>query len=96
MGKRSSAGVPRRNGRGGPPIFSAEGGVAASALPRLRTGEAIYRELDLAHVTDRERLLAALIAHPILLERPIIICDDARAVIGRPPERVDELLVPVR
>jgi arsenate reductase len=62
----------------------------------MRTGEAIYRELDLAHVTDRERLIAALIAHPILLERPIIICDDARAVIGRPPERVDELLAPAR
>jgi arsenate reductase len=65
-------------------------------LHNMRTGEAIYRELDLAHVTDRERLIAALIAHPILLERPIVICDDARAVIGRPPERVDELLAPAR
>jgi arsenate reductase len=58
----------------------------------MRTGEAVYRELDLAHVTDRARLLAALVAHPILIERPIVIRDDARAVVGRPPERVDELL----
>ncbi|MBI3769731.1 MAG: arsenate reductase (glutaredoxin) [Deltaproteobacteria bacterium] len=58
----------------------------------MRTGEAIYRELDLAHVTDRARLLAALTAHPILIERPIVIRDDTRAVVARPPERVDELL----
>jgi arsenate reductase len=62
----------------------------------MRTGEAIYHELDLAHVTDRARLLAALTAHPILIERPIVIRDGARAVVGRPPERVDELLAPDR
>jgi arsenate reductase len=58
----------------------------------MRTGEPIYRELGLGAVTDRDRLLAALVAHPILIERPIVIRDDARAVVGRPPERVDELL----
>ena len=58
----------------------------------MRTGEPLYRELGLAAETDRERLLAALVAHPILIERPIVIRDDGRAVIGRPPSRVAELL----
>jgi arsenate reductase len=58
----------------------------------MRTGESLYRELGLAAVTDRDELLAALAAHPILIERPIIVRDDTRAVVGRPPERVDELL----
>lgn len=58
----------------------------------MRTGEAVYRELGLAAVTDRDRLLAAIAEHPILLERPIVIRDETRAVVGRPPERVDELI----
>ncbi len=58
----------------------------------MRTGEAIYRELGLADETDRERLLAALATHPILIERPIVIRDDGRAVVGRPSSRVAELL----
>ena len=42
------------------------------------------------HLSD-EAWLEALVAHPILIERPIVICGD-RAVVGRPPERVTEIL----
>ncbi|MDQ1496691.1 MAG: hypothetical protein QOF96_2479 [Actinomycetota bacterium] len=56
----------------------------------MRTGEAVYRELGLAGA-DREALLAAMVAHPILIERPIVIRGD-RAVVGRPPENVLDLL----
>lgn len=65
-------------------------GVPARAL--LRTGEAEYAELGLADPgkTD-EQLIAAMAAHPRLIERPIFVHGD-RAVIGRPPERVLELL----
>lgn len=55
----------------------------------MRTGERIYRELGLADA-DRDALLDAIVAHPILLERPVVVRGDA-AVIGRPPERVAEL-----
>ena len=56
----------------------------------VRTGEAVYGELGLA-AADRDALLDALAAHPVLIERPIVIVGD-RAVVGRPPERVRELL----
>jgi arsenate reductase (glutaredoxin) len=56
----------------------------------VRTGEPVYRELGLA-TADRDALLDALAAHPVLIERPIVIVGD-RAVVGRPPERVRELL----
>jgi arsenate reductase len=65
-------------------------GVPARAL--LRTGEPEYAELGLADPSlDDDALVAAMHAHPRLIERPIFVHDD-RAVIGRPPERVLELL----
>jgi arsenate reductase len=56
----------------------------------MRTGEAVYKELGLAEAGP-EALLAAMVAHPILIERPIVIRGD-RAVVGRPPENVLDLL----
>ena len=58
----------------------------------MRTKEPIYAELGLAKVTDPKKLVAAMVAHPILIERPIVIKDGKRAVLGRPPENVDALL----
>jgi arsenate reductase (glutaredoxin) len=56
----------------------------------MRTGESVYRELGLSEAST-EQLLEAITHHPILLERPIFVLGK-RAVIGRPPERVLELL----
>ncbi|MFC5951719.1 arsenate reductase (glutaredoxin) [Pseudonocardia lutea] len=56
----------------------------------VRTGEKLYKELGLADA-DRDTLLDALAAHPILIERPIVVVGD-RAVVGRPPEKVLDLL----
>lgn len=65
-------------------------GLPARGL--LRSGEAEYAELGLADpALDDERLIAAMAAHPALIERPVFVHGD-RAVIGRPPERVLELL----
>ncbi len=58
----------------------------------LRSGEDEYRELDLANqALGDDELIAAMVAHPRLIERPILIAGD-RAVIGRPPENILELL----
>jgi arsenate reductase len=56
----------------------------------MRTGEDIYQELALAE-EEGDALLEAIVAHPILLERPIVVRGD-RAVIARPPERLLDLL----
>jgi arsenate reductase len=65
-------------------------GIDARGL--LRAGEWEYTELGLADPSlDDEALIAAMVAHPVLIERPIFVHGD-RAVIGRPPERVLELL----
>lgn len=55
----------------------------------MRTNEPVYRELGLVSA-DKDRLLDAMVEHPILIQRPIVIRGD-RAVIGRPPERALEL-----
>ena len=58
----------------------------------IRTGEAPYRELGLADpATTEDDLVAAVAAHPILMQRPVVRRGD-RAVVGRPPEQVAELL----
>lgn len=56
----------------------------------MRTGESVYAELGLTDADDA-RLLDAIVAHPILLERPIVVRGE-RAVIARPPERALELI----
>ena len=55
----------------------------------MRTGEDVYRNLGLA-TANRDELLDAMVEHPILIERPIVI-HGGRAVIGRPPERALDL-----
>jgi arsenate reductase (glutaredoxin) len=56
----------------------------------MRTGEDRYAELGLA-TAGREELLAAMVADPVLIERPIVMRGD-RAVIARPPEALLDLL----
>lgn len=65
-------------------------GIAPRQL--LRNGEDEYKTLDLANpaLTDAQ-LIDAMIQHPKLIERPILIAGD-KAVIGRPPEKVLEIL----
>ena len=65
-------------------------GIPARQL--LRSGEDEYKNLQLGNpALDDDALIAAMVAHPKLIERPILTAGD-RAVVGRPPEKVLELL----
>ena len=59
----------------------------------VRMGEDEARELGLRDWDrdDPDRWIDAMVAHPRLIERPVVIRDD-RAVLGRPPSNVESLL----
>ncbi|WP_424683444.1 arsenate reductase (glutaredoxin) [Frateuria sp. YIM B11624] len=58
----------------------------------LRTGEAEYKELGLADpAVGDEAIVQAMVEHPRLIERPIVVAD-GKAALGRPPEAVLAIL----
>ena len=67
-------------------------GVAVAAL--LRRGEDVFKDAtDLPDLDDDAALAGWIAAHPIVLERPIVVDAKAgKAIVGRPPENVEELL----
>jgi len=68
------------------------GKLGISARQLLRTGEDDYKQLNLADAgLSDDQLIAAMAAHPKLIERPILVAGD-KAAIGRPPENVLEIL----
>jgi arsenate reductase (glutaredoxin) len=65
-------------------------GITARQL--LRTGEDVYEQLRLDDASlDEVALIDAMTKHPRLIERPIVVAD-GKAVIGRPPEVVLDIL----
>lgn len=66
--------------------------LGISARELLRTKEDAYKEHNLADQSKSDDdIIAAMIASPKLIERPIVINGD-QARIGRPPEQVLEIL----
>jgi arsenate reductase (glutaredoxin) len=57
----------------------------------VRKGEAVFKAKYAGRSLTDAEWIAALVADPILIERPIVVAG-RRAAIGRPPERVLELL----
>jgi arsenate reductase len=58
-----------------------------------RMGEDVAKELHLKELPhERDRWIEVMAANPILIERPILVTEDGRAVLGRPPEAVLDLL----
>ena len=65
-------------------------GIEARALMREREAEYKDQGLDNPDLTDTD-LINAMIQHPILIERPIVVTK-TKAAIGRPPETVLNIL----
>jgi arsenate reductase len=66
--------------------------LGMSARDLMRKGESVYKEKSLSdkNLTEGD-LIAAMIADPILIERPIVL-NGGKARIGRPPESVLEII----
>lgn len=66
--------------------------LGMSARELLRTGEAEYQSLGLDDpALDDASLIAVMVAHPKLIERPIVVAN-GKAALGRPPEAVLAIL----
>ncbi len=66
--------------------------LGCPARELLRRGEEAYAGLGLAAgLEDDDAVIAAMVEHPVLIERPVIVVGE-RAVIGRPPEKLLALL----
>lgn len=70
-------------------LIVAKLGINAEEL--VRKTEAVYKENYKGKVLSESEWIEAMVAHPILIERPILVNSD-RAVIGRPTEKVNEIL----
>ena len=57
----------------------------------VRKGEDVYKKEYAGKTLSRAQWIEAMVRHPILIERPIVVAGE-RAVIGRPPENVLTLL----
>lgn len=59
-----------------------------------RTGEKVATEIGLGDIPrdaeNRGRWVAAMVEHPILIQRPILTADDGTTVLGRDPESLRE------
>ena len=65
--------------------------LGLSARDIIRKGEKLYKELELNDESlPEDALLTAMAAHPILIERPIVV-NEQKAKLGRPPESVLEI-----
>ena len=66
--------------------------LGIAPLDLMRTKEDIYKELELGilSLSDKD-LIDLMVEHPILIERPIVIAN-GKAVLGRPPEQVLDIL----
>jgi len=64
-------------------------GIAPKAL--IRRNEAIWKQRFKDKVLPDDALIEAMVAHPKLIERPIVVYGN-KAVIGRPPEKIKTLL----
>lgn len=57
----------------------------------LRKGEAVYKEQYAGKSLSDEEWIQVMVENPVLIERPIVVKGD-KAVLGRPPENVLQLL----
>lgn len=71
-------------------LKAAQAALGLHAVEFCRVKEAAFAEAGLAKTDDDATLLAAMVATPKLIERPIVFAN-GKAALGRPPEQVLDL-----
>lgn len=72
-------------------LRAAQAALGLPAIQMMRTRESVFLDMNLGKDMPDEDLLRAMAQEPKLIERPILFAGD-RALIGRPPERILDLL----
>lgn len=65
--------------------------LGISPMQLVRKGEVVWKEKFKGKELSDDQVIEAMIANPRLIERPIVVKDQL-AVLGRPPERILELI----
>ena len=72
-------------------LEAARSALGCRPIKMMRSNEAQFKELGLHKDSDDGQLMKAMADAPILIERPIAF-KGTKAIIGRPPEAVNDLL----
>ena len=73
-------------------LISLLDGLGLEPRQLMRQGEAEYQQAGLNNPDlTRDQLIQAMLDYPRLIERPIVV-KDGKVIIGRPPERVLDIL----
>ncbi len=67
------------------------GKLKIEPIALVRKNEAIWKDQFKGKELTDEEIIQAMVDHPKLIERPIVILDN-KAVLGRPPEDIKKLL----
>ena len=65
--------------------------LAITPIELIRKNEAIWKDHYKGKILNDTAVISSMIEHPKLIERPIVI-NKERAIIGRPPENIKQVL----
>jgi len=65
--------------------------LAIPAIDLVRKNEAVWKENFKNKALSEKEIIEAMVSFPKLMERPIVVHKEA-AVVGRPPEKIKELI----
>lgn len=65
--------------------------LGISPIQLVRKGELVWKENFKGKDLSDDEIIQAMVTYPKLIERPIVV-KDQKAVLGRPPENVLELI----
>ncbi|WP_461534193.1 arsenate reductase (glutaredoxin) [Sinomicrobium sp.] len=57
----------------------------------VRVNESIWKEKYKGKELSDDEIISAMVTHPKLIERPIVISGE-KAVVGRPPETIESII----